>query len=201
MKTFLLILTLCLSGNLTDKHYFEAGKRIVAPYHYTKPSPLSSSSSNQLKVLVKPEASMSANFIQYKIEERKAMKSYLVDEGYLTEKDKNADNNNDYCIFFPLIIENGTNKDYTMTNDYGLPIIQEALNENGKWQAIEQNHLSGDLSTVSVTIPKKSALEISALRYKGDFKTKLRFKVAIQGHGIITTTAFEGSIDKRQFLQ
>lgn len=201
MKTLLLILSLCLSGTLTDKHYFETGKMIVAPYHYTKPSPLSNSSAKQIKVLVKPEEAMSANFIEQKLEERKAMKNYLLDEGYLTERDKNGAITNDYSIFFPLIIENGTNKDYTMANNHGLPIIQEALNENGKWQAIEHNHLSGGLGAVSITIPKKSRLEISALRYKGDFKTKLRFKVAIQGHGIITTTAFEGSIDKGQFIK
>lgn len=99
--------------------------------------------------------------------------------------------------FFSFEIINSTDSNYSISNDLGLPIIQEAKDENGEWKPIEYSLLNGGHSTIE--LPKKSKIEIAAPRYRGNYETDLRLKIAIQKYGILTSETYKGRINYEQF--
>jgi hypothetical protein len=101
--------------------------------------------------------------------------------------------------FFSFEIINSTDSNYSISNDLGLPIIQEAKDENGEWKPIEYSLLNGSVCYSTIELPKKSKIEIAAPRYRGDYETDLRLKIAIQKYGILTSEIYKGRINYEQF--
>lgn len=93
--------------------------------------------------------------------------------------------------------------------DGSVKMIQEALNPNGKWQAVEywQNSWCGN-SFVMIYFLPGSKMEFGAYKYSGTYKTKLRFKLLIFNQNsinrkyskkLIYSEPFEGSVNYSQF--
>ena len=86
-----------------------------------------------------------------------------------------------------------------------LIMIQEAKNNKGEWQPIE--YWDYDWGNGSVfdefSLEPKNAILVSAPRYKGNFETKIRFKLKIgdskEQDDVIYSPAFKGSISLSQF--
>ncbi len=101
--------------------------------------------------------------------------------------------------FFAVEIKNSTDKDFSISNDLGLPVIQEAKDKNGEWRPIEYIMLNGSLLSHTIELQTKSIIEIAAPRYSGDYETELRLKIAIQKYGTLTSPSFRGTINYSQF--
>lgn len=87
--------------------------------------------------------------------------------------------------------------------DSRLYIVQEALDEKGKWREIEEPPSSrcGN-SYHNVHLEAGRYWEFSAPAYTGSFKTKLRFRLNFTNHGESTySNVFEGQIAKEQILK
>ncbi len=84
--------------------------------------------------------------------------------------------------------------------DGSLIMIQEALNEEGKWQPIEYWVYSGCGNSYFDPLkldPGKYAM-IPVKKYSGSFNTKIRLKLK-KDNTLFYSTPFEGKIEKSQF--
>ncbi len=107
--------------------------------------------------------------------------------------------------YFVAFLINTTDSALTLERqDASLIMIQEAVNENGKWEPIEYWVNSGCgnsyLNPVKLSAGKYIILPIR--KYQGDFKTQIRLRYKFsyfRGEGILISDSFEGSIDKSQF--
>jgi hypothetical protein len=84
--------------------------------------------------------------------------------------------------------------------DGSLIMIQEALNENGKWIPIEYWVYSGCGNSYFNPLKLESGkyVMIPIKKYSGNFKTKIRLKLKTNSK-VLYSYPFEGSIDKSQF--
>lgn len=96
---------------------------------------------------------------------------------------------------YPVIIENLTSDTIYIGKGINIPIITEALNENGKWMPIEKRYMyMCGVGLKSIILPPKQIVVTSQLVYTGDFNTKLRMKL-----GSNYSREFNGSINLTQF--
>lgn len=95
------------------------------------------------------------------------------------------------------IFNNGPDSQLIPLNWHRLMLIQEALSPVGIWQAIEyQEYDSSSLD--AILLKPQGYVFTKELRYKGDFKTFLRFRLQI-GKNSIYSKPFAGSINWGQF--
>lgn len=84
--------------------------------------------------------------------------------------------------------------------DGSLLIIQEALDENNKWQPIEFWVPSGCGNSYfnPLRLDSGKCILVPIKKYNGNYKTKFRLKFNF-GKSIMYSDTFEGSLDKSQF--
>jgi hypothetical protein len=89
---------------------------------------------------------------------------------------------------------------YSKTQDGSLLIIQEALDENNKWQPIEYWIPSGCGNSYfnPLSLEAGKCVLVPIKKYTGNYKTQFRLKFNI-GKSIIYSDTFEASLDKTQF--
>ena len=99
-----------------------------------------------------------------------------------------------------VLLCNRTSKEISVpTCDAVLGLIQEAQDAQGDWKPIERQTTSwcGN-SYFSIPLPPGQAWQLSAPKYTGTLKTKLRFKLL--GDKPIYSQEFDGSINPSQFI-
>lgn len=93
-----------------------------------------------------------------------------------------------------------------LTQDYCIPMIQEALDSDGIWKPVEfwWNSWCGN-SYYYVYLAPKHFLMTRIIKYDGNFATKLRIKARITFPGnkerTIYSNEFNGKINKNQFIR
>ncbi len=102
--------------------------------------------------------------------------------------------------FSAQFINNTSSKIDIDLQDGSLMMIQEALNENGKWEPIEYWVYSGCGNSYfhSLELNPGEYTIIPIPVYKGEFKTKIRLKY-VRNDIVYYSKAFEGSISPNQF--
>lgn len=99
-----------------------------------------------------------------------------------------------------LLLVNTTNSSKPFeASDSRLSIVQEALDKQGRWRPIEFFYSSfcGN-SHHKVFLGPKEYWSFAVPRYKGTFKTKLRFRLSQEKTNLLSNE-FEGSINPGQF--
>jgi hypothetical protein len=114
----------------------------------------------------------------------------------------------DYVRCYPLLIFNSNNKKPAYIWHYRY--IQEAKDVDGVWKPIEYfyNHPTCIVTKELLKLKAKNYLAIPIIKYKGDFKTKLRIKMQIDDEiyfsneitGYINRTQFDSNVAKRNIL-
>jgi hypothetical protein len=103
-----------------------------------------------------------------------------------------------------LLLVNTTNEQVTFSaSDSLLYIVQEALDQNGKWKTIELMPFSScGNSNHNVFLGANEYWEFAAARYTGNVKTRLRFRLIKQKskseQSPIYSNDFEGSVNQKQ---
>jgi hypothetical protein len=114
-----------------------------------------------------------------------------------------------YVSSFPVLIHNVSNTEIYINNAIGFGdfhFIQEAKDTDGKWKPIEfQNSLWGQQSNCGALNPNyillpKHYLATSTIKYKGDFKTKIRIKM-FSGIHYYYSNEVTGYVNLSQFDQ
>jgi len=101
-----------------------------------------------------------------------------------------------------LYLVNGTNDTLGLVaQDGAIRIVQEAINDKGHWQDIENyiNSWCGN-SYKRKDLPPLKHWAFPAPIYKGDFRTRLRFKLFLPD-SIVYSNTFIGTIHEGQFLR
>lgn len=82
-----------------------------------------------------------------------------------------------------------------------LVLIQEGLNAKGEWRPVEY-YLFGDcgFAQKQIILKHNNEVKITARKYSGEFKTKLRLKL-MTSQGPVFSNEFEGSINYKQFIK
>lgn len=178
-------------------NYFESKRMTQGQYIEGQTSKLGNYDKNETSLKITLHEKVSENFIEHFFDQVKI-------DDYLANNDESQNLNKDQMVdhlskFFSVEIINLTSNDYSISNDLGLPIIQEARNKNGEWKPIEYILLNGSILYSTIEIPKKSKIEIAAPRYKGNYETDLRLKIKIQKYGILTSETYKGRINYNQF--
>lgn len=99
-----------------------------------------------------------------------------------------------------LLLVNTTNSAKPFeASDSRLSIVQEAKDSQGKWRPIEYLYSSfcGN-SYHKVFLGPNEYWSFAVPRYKGSFKTKLRFRLSTEKTNLLSNE-FDGSINPRQF--
>ena len=100
-----------------------------------------------------------------------------------------------YYKAYPILISNDT--DSTTIVGYGgnIPVILEALDKNKTWKRVEQHYreICG-VGLKCILLKPKEILCVLAPVYKGDFKTKLRYRL-----GNSYSSTFTGYVSTKQF--
>lgn len=156
-------------------------------YHLAKPIKEKFYCDNKFTVLAYPDSFITLKQIQF--------------SGYAYIKNKITKG------FRVLILNNSNDTVDIKIQGYTIKMIQEALNPNGKWIPIEYwvNSFCGNAYGTAY-FPPGTMLETTAFKYRGTFKTKLRFKLCIEPKstdGIykknyIYSEPFEGSVNYSQ---
>ncbi len=102
-----------------------------------------------------------------------------------------------------LLLINATNEQVAFSaSDSLLYIVQEALNQNGEWKTIELMPFSScGNSNHNVFLGVNEYWEFAAVRYTGNFKTRLRFRLikSRAEQSPIYSNEFEGNVNQKQF--
>ena len=108
------------------------------------------------------------------------------------------DNPNDYFTAYLVNMSDSTFK--AKRQDGSLIMIQEAMDEKGKWKPIEYWVYSGCGNSYFDPLKLDSGkyVMIPIKQYHGSFKTKFRLKMKIY-NTLFYSETFEGSIEKSQF--
>jgi hypothetical protein len=107
---------------------------------------------------------------------------------------------NDYSkIKIYLINKSDSIIKYTSQDGY-IPMIREAMDENGNWKPIEywERSFCGNSYHEASFMPGKCYIMSTDL-YGGDFKTKIRFKMRL-GQYFLYSNSYDGRINKNQFI-
>lgn len=113
-----------------------------------------------------------------------------------------------YVKAYPVFVYNNSNNsnyfknygNYSNPNSKVFPMIQEAKDKNGIWKPIEFSEdiiLSPEGNLYYELLPK-NFLVTSIIKYKGDYKTKIRVKIVI-GKEIFYSNEINGTINYSQF--
>lgn len=101
-----------------------------------------------------------------------------------------------------IYLINGTSDSVQFdAQDGRIKLLQQALNEDGTWQYIENfiDSWCGN-SYHDVKLPNKHYYVFSSPIFKGDFSTKLRYELTINPDKKIYSNEYSGQISKTQFL-
>lgn len=118
------------------------------------------------------------------------------------------DSQSKYALGMKVLLINASDDTiHIIVQDLSVKMIQEAQDKYGIWQPIEcwNNSMCGN-SYRDGWLPPNTYFETTALRYKGDFKTKLRFKWEAGGTFIdsvyvrnyVYSEPFDGSVNYSQ---
>lgn len=102
--------------------------------------------------------------------------------------------------YFMAYIVNNSDQDLLLNiQDRSLQMIQEAQDSNGVWKPIEYWLFSwcGN-SYFEFNLEPKTRLAVPIVKYRGDFKTKIRLKL-LTTSGFLFSGSFRGSIPYTQF--
>lgn len=106
---------------------------------------------------------------------------------------------------FPVYIINLTDTSVRVRHrKYSVPLIQEALDTDGKWKPIETLYKLPDGVVVTnyygLTVLKPGEMIVSGIyNYRGEYKTILRVKIIINGKSYYSIP-FQGSINHSQII-
>lgn len=170
---------------------------------------------SDLKVIIDTSYSFYAKNFEYKnINVRKILDSVYKlnkrDINYVTElvEKKSHQLKNKYVSAYPVLIYNNSNSKayiYKYSSE-DLMMIQEALDADGIWKPIEYRFFSlgscliGSPHYPYFVLSPKHYMATSIIKYKGDFKTKIRVKVILDKK-ICYSNAVDGSVNRSQFNQ
>jgi hypothetical protein len=85
--------------------------------------------------------------------------------------------------------------------DGWIPMIREALDENGEWRPIEYWYWSDcGNSFYDNNLQPMTQYSMTTFLYGGAFKTKIRFKLLLKNY-ILYSDTYEGRINKKQFVK
>lgn len=87
------------------------------------------------------------------------------------------------------------------TQDGSLMMIQEAKNQQGKWQPIEYWRLDWGFGSQieSLNLMPQQSVVFTAPKYSGNFATEVRFKLKLNNQEIFYSDAFKAQIDLNHF--
>lgn len=81
-----------------------------------------------------------------------------------------------------------------------LPVVQEALDEHGRWRPVETAEGTRPASvTPNIFLAPYRFWHLAAPRYRGEFATKLRFKLLLSDGTPLVSNEFDGSVNPGQF--
>ena len=83
---------------------------------------------------------------------------------------------------FSIFIKNSSSENLVLVpQDYSLYLIQEAIDKKGKWKPIEFWGFStcGNSYDRKINFDSNQIIELDSPKYKGDFSTKIRFKLRL----------------------
>jgi hypothetical protein len=166
---------------------------------------------NNLKIIIDTTYSFYSKNFEYKnINNRKLTDSlhrlgerdinHIVD----VWDNKSRELKNKYIAAYPVLIYNNSAAKAYITNPHGgtLLLVQEALDADGKWKPIEFRF---GLSTCFIrysyyVLSPKHYIATAIIKYKGNFKTKVRVKMISNGK-VFYSNAVLGTINRSQFNQ
>lgn len=100
-----------------------------------------------------------------------------------------------YYKSFPIYIKNISKDTINLGTDGDFPILVEGKNKNGKWVEINKFPFHcGTGSYSTICLPPNEIIITSMFHYKGNYKTKLRFKILD-----FVSREYDGSINEEQF--
>jgi hypothetical protein len=102
-----------------------------------------------------------------------------------------------YYKAYPILITNTSDSIIIVGHNSNVPLELEALDKNKAWQPVEKHfmHLCGT-GMKYILIKPKEILCVLAPVYKGDFKTKLRYRL-----GDSYSRTFIGYVSSKQFIE
>ena|SRR6218665_3388964 len=110
--------------------------------------------------------------------------------------------NNPKDYFTAYLINTSDSTFHATRQDFSLIMVQEALNEEGKWKPIEHwiySTCGNSYMSPLELLPGKYVM-IPIKKYTGSFQTKFRLKMQQNDSITFYSETFEGSIDKGQFI-
>lgn len=155
------------------------------------------SNSNQLEIFVDQKQPVASKY-----KERKPPSFYLI---YLDENGKKIPQEPykppyDSVMKLPVFIRNITDSSQIIQHHDGrMMMVQEALNKEGKWKAIEYFEFSGCGNSIGIHLLLPGEYMMFGVnQYKGNFKTK--FRVRLQTNGtILFSNEYDGCMNESQF--
>ncbi|MBM7419100.1 MULTISPECIES: hypothetical protein [Chryseobacterium] len=102
---------------------------------------------------------------------------------------------------FSIYVKNNGQKDIQLIpQDNKLTLIQEALTPDKKWKPIEfwVNSDCGMSYLKEINVKSGEIISLNSKKYKGNFKTKIRFKLLINGK-VYYSNSINASINKSKF--
>ena len=186
MKPLLSIITLFCLSTYPNTDAFDVKKMQSGNYFYNEARIIENQNKDKSSLTISISDSLSDSFID-------TYNQSLIELDQYLDKDIDLSIETDlgYSKHFMVKLENHSDKDLSIVNDLGLPIIQEAKNKEGEWQPIEYILLIGSICYHTINFPTLSIIEIAAPRYKGDFQTEMRIKIGIQGYGVLTSESYK----------
>ena len=183
---------------LLSSNYFNIKEMVQGDYLYVKSHRIKYDSENERSLEIVLNDKLSKKFISEYLENQNLIKNYLVSPNSIEAVDSIKIKSH-LTNYFSIEIKNYCKENYGISDDMGLPIIQEAKDANGNWKPIEYITLNGSILYQRIDLPANYGIEIAAPRYSGEYETDLRLKVAIMGYGILTSESYKGKINYSQF--
>lgn len=116
---------------------------------------------------------------------------------FISQENKNPF---DRVLEYPVYLYNfGDSSELIELHDGTVQVIQEALNPDGEWQAIEYFHFSGCGNSFNDVLLRSNELFVFGIhRYKGSFHTQFRLRMKT-GNQTLFSNEFNGSVQLGQF--
>lgn len=117
-------------------------------------------------------------------------------------EDENAVFTEAYEGIIVRLVNYGDQQESIQASDSRIGIIQEALDKDGQWKAIEYLPSSwcGN-SRHNVYLDAAHYWNFKAPKYSGEYETKLRFALVLKNGITLHSRTYNGSINKMQFLE
>jgi hypothetical protein len=162
-----------------------------------KPKVVKSTAPSLLKQNIQPVATMAPAWYQYfNLKKADNLSSDNQSNFKFVKIGEQADN---LSIFNLINTSSQTQK--LATQDGSLMMIQEAKNQQGKWQPIEYWKFDWGMGATfgTLDLPMQHLVLFTAPQYKGSFATEIRFKLKIDEQNIFYSEAFKANISVSQF--